>query len=342
MKKFVLPFIYVSFIFSSDSAPQTMDDFLVANEPVTFISDQNATDFSSINAIASEEFNQPSPILESNAKRPLLAASLSAIFPGLGQMYIGDMKSAGIMAGSAAGSVAGIFASVEHEDEFNENILVPCTISYSTNLFYSVYSAYRDARFTNGITNYSFRMPTEQLRDLTYAPFQLSILKKPEVWGSIIGAVLIAKAIGYLAYPKKGEIKIAASTSPLSPAIMPVLSLPIAVGEESFFRGFLQSAISENLNPMAGLAISSLAFGAAHIPNAQALEKEHQWRYYSFSLPLITALGAYCGWMTQQNHSLKESVALHMWYDFILFSIDAMTTEKASIGPKQYAISIPF
>jgi len=118
--------------------------------------------------------------------------------------------------------------------------------------------------------------------------------------------------------------------------------LPVGLGEESFFRGFLQSALSETFNPLTGIILSSLLFGAAHIPNAQGLEKAERWRYYTFSLPLITGIGAYCGWLTNKNHSLQESVALHTWYDFIIFSISALATETAATGRPGFAFAVPF
>lgn len=336
MKRVFFPLIYVVSIFSNEIVEQQNIENLLVSNDITFKAE--TVDFSSLNGSISNEEIQ-APVLEKSYKRPWLAASLSSIFPGLGQMYLGDMRSAGIMAGSAGLSL-GISLAELQKDHVNENILVSSALAYSTNMFYSSYAAYREARIANGITNYSYRMPLENLKDLTYAPFQPSVLKKREVWGGILGAIALASITAQFAYPKKGEVKIAASSA--SPALMSPLALPIAIGEESFFRGFLQSAVSDSLNPTAGLVISSLAFGAAHIPNAQSLDEKDRWRYYSFSIPLITTLGAYCGWLTQKNHSLKESVALHMWYDFIIFTAGALATQKASISPQQYAISIPF
>jgi membrane protease YdiL (CAAX protease family) len=336
MKKIIFPLVYVASIFSNELIEQQNTENLLASNNITF--NAESVDFSSLNhPIPNEEIH--APILEKSYKRPWLAAGLSSIFPGLGQLYLGDERSALIMAGTGGLSL-GITLAEAQKDHANGNILISSGLAYSTSLYYSTYAAYRDARVANGITNYSYKMPMENFKDLTYAPFQQSVLKKAEVWGGILGAVALASVTAYFAYPEKGEVKIAASSS--SPALLPPLALPVAIGEESYFRGFLQSAISENMNPMAGLVISSLAFGAAHIPNAQALDEEDRWRYYSFSLPLITALGAYCGWMTQKNHSLKESVALHMWYDFIIFTVGAFSMNKASISHKQYAVSFPF
>lgn len=268
-------------------------------------------------------------------KHPWIAVGLSSLFPGMGQVYLGDSQTAGVLAGSAGLSIGAVFAS-----RSRESYLEPSIVSFLTTYFYGVYSAYRDARNFNGITAYSYKMPTEQFTELAYAPFQYSVLKKPEVWGGILGSLALASLITYFAYPQNEDIKIAAS---IGSRVKPGLSLPIALGEEAYFRGFLLPALSEMSNSSIGLVASSLAFGAIHIPNAWDKEdSKERHRYYAFSLPLITVLGAYCGWMTQKNHSLKESVALHMWYDFVIFSVKALSPQKASLGPTQFALSIPF
>jgi membrane protease YdiL (CAAX protease family) len=165
-------------------------------------------------------------------------------------------------------------------------------------------------------------------------------LKKPEVWGGVLGAFSIAVATAYFAYPQQGA-KIAMDQKMIIPT--PLVALPVAVGEESLFRGLLQSFIAENLNPTAGIIISSLAFGAAHIPNARLIEdKSQRWRYYTFSLPLITGIGGYLGWLTHKNHSLQESVAVHAWYDFVLFSISAVANQAAATGRPGFAFALPF
>ena len=122
---------------------------------------------------------------------------------------------------------------------------------------------------------------------------------------------------------------------------MPFFALPVGISEEALFRGYLQSQLLEKLNPFGGILISSLAFGASHISNATLMQKEDRWRYYSFSIPLITALGAYLGWLTHKNHSLQESVAVHTLYDLVLFTGSALAT-KAAIGHSEFALAIPF
>jgi len=97
----------------------------------------------------------------------------------------------------------------------------------------------------------------------------------------------------------------------------------------------MQTVLTEKLPPWSAITLSSLAFGAAHIPNAMQFNPSQRWRYYAFSLPIITSFGAYMGWLTYKNRSLKESVALHAWYDFVLMSAGALAS-KAAIGGKTH------
>ena len=120
------------------------------------------------------------------------------------------------------------------------------------------------------------------------------------------------------------------------------MALPVGIGEEAFFRGYLQPVFSEWLTPWGGITASSAIFGAAHILNAQTMAPEHRWRYYSFILPFITSFGVYFGWLTHKNNSLQESVALHTWYDFIIFTVSSLDTQAAGTGRSSFAIAIPF
>jgi membrane protease YdiL (CAAX protease family) len=268
-------------------------------------------------------------------KEPWVAVTLSAILPGLGHVYLGDMSTAGGLMGTTGLSMGVLFSPLAAEAA----TLQTTVATLQATSFYSWYASYRDARILNGISSYSYQMPTDSLAQLTTASFNWRILKKPEVWGGLLGTLALGTAIVHFAYPENAKIT---SASASSSHVMPWVALPVGLGEESFFRGFLQSALSETFNPLTGIILSSLLFGAAHIPNAQGLEKAERWRYYTFSLPLITGIGAYCGWLTNKNHSLQESVALHTWYDFIIFSISALATETAATGRPGFAFAVPF
>jgi membrane protease YdiL (CAAX protease family) len=198
---------------------------------------------------------------------------------------------------------------------------------------------FRDVRIYNGQRGYAYKMPMDSLRDLTSAPFRFSVLKKPEVWGGFIGAFALAITTAKFMFPQ--EAKFSTSLAPKY-AISPFVALPIGIGEESLFRGLLQSSLSETFGQVGGIAISSLAFGAVHAPNAYAMPPEHRWRYYAFSMPLITTLGAYFGWVTQRNHSLQESVAIHTWYDFIIFAASAAATRASIMNRADFNFSADF
>jgi len=281
-----------------------------------------------------EAMQFPEPALElSRQKSSFLAVSLSTLMPGLGNAYLGDFKTASGFFGTVSSTI-GVAALSESNETIQLNNLITAQNVWS----YGIYAAYRDVRIYNGQLGYSYKMPSDSLSDLTTAPFRFSVMKKPEVWGGILGALACGIGMGSLMHNKaRIPIKLSSEMS-----ISPFVALPVGIGEEAFFRGFLQSQLSEVLTPWGGIAVSSLAFGAVHIPNAMALEPEDRWRYYAFGLPLITGIGVYCGWLTQKNHSLKESVALHTWYDFVVFSAGTLASGAAITGRYEFAFSTPF
>lgn len=277
------------------------------------------------------------PIYTPPYKNAALAAGLSAIFPGLGHVYIGDMKTAGFLAGGTilATRVSSWPQSPHEISDFSAQT------AYNT-WMYGIYSAYRDARIMNGGTSYSYKMPTDSLADLAYAPINPRILKKPEVWGGVLGALTAAVGVGVLAHYTSSHGK-APSLSVTGRSLKPFVALPVGIGEEALFRGYLQPQLSEIFNPTASLALSSLAFGAIHLTNTRDMNKYEKRRYCTYSIPFITSLGAYFGWLAQKNGSLKECVAVHTLYDFILFGLDALGPEEASATKEHgFSMSIPF
>ena len=282
------------------------------------------------NPVTSKELMPTDPIVKPSYKSPFLTTTLSTLFPGLGHLYLGDYGTASALIVSA-----GLGNALVYEQLKRDSLNIPTLVTVQNIWSYSLYAAYRDVRSYNGETGYSYKMPKESLYDLTLAPFRLSVLSKPAVWGGLLGTLAIASTIAYFAFPQEAYIHLSSKME------MPLMAFPIGVGEECLFRGYMQSQLSEYFSPWGGIILSSLAFGAMHIPNAQALEHEYRWRYYSFSLPFITALGTYFGWLTYKNQSLKESVALHTWYDFTLFLAGALASQ-AAIGQSSFAISLPF
>ncbi len=266
--------------------------------------------------IPTEEQFKEVPLEIKKTKSPVLAGALSALIPGSGHYYLGDYRKASQILGGTLVGGACVRAAWSDESLFKTSFAAMQSIS-----MYSIYAAYRDARIFNGETAAS--MPRENLQNLTAAPFQWSVIKKPEVWGGFLGALALATGVTYLSHSVSMNIN--------TKYVEPLRAFPVAVGEESLFRGFLQTAFSEKMAPWQAITLSSLCFGAAHIPNATDLKKDERTRYYTFSIPFITTIGAYMGWLTYKNHSLKESVALHAWYDFTLMALDAIAS-RAAIG----------
>jgi len=260
-------------------------------------------------------------------KRPWLATSLSILLPGLGHVYLGDYQTAG---GLFATSSLGVGASQVKEIEADSIVTVQ-------NIWmYGIYAAYRDARLFNGNRGYGYQMPVDSLKELSTAPFRPSILCKKEVWGGVLGYLSLAALIEYLAFPhSKSEVNERRDI-----ALNPVVALPIGIGEEAGFRGWLQSALTESLDRWGGILASSAIFTAAHISNASELSKGDRWRYYAAGLPLIGAFGVYAGWLTDRFHSLQESTAVHTWIDFMLFLGEALS--HSSIRGKDYNFNMGF
>lgn len=259
----------------------------------------------------------PMPKSEKNAT---LCVALSSLFPGLGHIYLGDGKTGSSLMGSATFGL-GVAHFSDHEDS-----RMPGIFTFQIVNAYGMYAAYRDVRNYNGQTGYQYKMPNDSFKDLALASFNPWILKKPEVWGGFLGALGIAIGTSLL-LPDEAKAHAILSSKLEVP---PYSAFLIGISEECLFRGFLQSSFAEKLSPWGGIAFSSLIFGAAHIPNALLMPKEVRPHYYKVTLPFITAMGVYFGWLTQKNNSLRESVALHSWYDFTLFAVSAAIKDKAA------------
>ena len=122
----------------------------------------------------------------------------------------------------------------------------------------------------------------------------------------------------------------------------PLSAFAVGIGEEAFFRGYLQPSISEISNRKVGLVSSSLLFGAAHIPNGMSLSSRNQRKYYSTMIPFITCFGAYFGWLTQKNNSLKEAVAVHAWYDFFIFLGSSLAAGSIKDAEPSFQLNFTF
>jgi hypothetical protein len=83
-----------------------------------------------------------------------------------------------------------------------------------------------------------------------------------------------------------------------------LISSLAGVGEEMFFRGFLQALLARWLSAWAALATASALFGLLHLITP------------TYAL-LATAMGAYLGWLWVVNGNLLVVVIAHALYDFV-------------------------
>lgn len=268
--------------------------------------------------------------IELPRKSPRFAAILSGVWPGLGHMYLGDFRTAGELFVASGLGLGGL--------QSKETMVMSYAVLQNT-WMYGIYAAYRDARVYMNDSGHHYKMPTDSFADMSMAPFRLKVLKKPEVWGGVLGFLAVGALIDYFASPSGdvGDVQEEDMRDLREVAFSPIIALPVGVGEEALFRGYLQSQLTETFTPWGGIILSSLSFTAAHIGNAAFLPEKERWRYYTFGLPLIGAFGMYSGWLTYKNHSLQESAAIHTWYDFVVFLAGSL--RQSSIKEKKLNVS---
>ena len=90
------------------------------------------------------------------------------------------------------------------------------------------------------------------------------------------------------------------------------------IGEEVFFRGFLQGSLGRVVNPWIALALVSALFGLAH--------------YVSLGYAIVTGLlGVYMGTLLLVTGNLFVAIAVHALFDFAaLLFISRMTISPAT------------
>lgn len=81
------------------------------------------------------------------------------------------------------------------------------------------------------------------------------------------------------------------------------LSALAGIGEEMFFRGFLQDLFVQRLGPIGGLLCASVCFGLLH-PITPTY------------MVMATLMGTYLGWWYMDNGNLLTVIVAHGLYDF--------------------------
>jgi membrane protease YdiL (CAAX protease family) len=189
---------------------------------------------------------------------------------------------------------------------------------------------------------YKYKIPNEQFDELSKSPFNYKVLKKKEVWGGTLALLAGGIGVSYLRDKLTNKIDIKKSLKVSSKYAYPIVAFPIGFSEEILFRGFLQPSLNEILTPTGGVIASSLIFGAAHLSNASNWSNRDRINYYRFSIPYITLAGAYFGYISYKNNSLKEAIAVHSWYDFVLFALNSIDFGSTIVKRPSFSFGFSF
>jgi len=270
---------------------------------------------------------------------PTLAAFASAIIPGLGQASNGNYEEAAAHFGIFALSLSTALY-YEHKPDFlsddaryhegNREYINQTTLRrdfalrFATDTaLYSSFGAYRDGRQRDHRV-YRTPAPKESLSDLALAPFSWEFLSRPTTFIPLaLQAWAVSRSQGAYGIYRGHDV----STRDLHLYNVTANEFT-AVGEEGFFRGFLNTEFSDRWGNGWGLAWSSLLFGVAHTGQGQTANAVQ-----------ASIAGAYLGWIQQRNgFEIGEGVALHYWIN-VLAGIAAIRNGGSA---PLLTVSVPF
>jgi membrane protease YdiL (CAAX protease family) len=280
-------------------------------------------------------------------KRPKLAAGLSVLCPGCGYFYLERPQRAVAFLGAGAGLLSAGLAvqAASPLDADGHHEVGRATPLYQGILelwFYGIYATYRDARVARGDLGARFPVAKEELPEMLLAPFNPHVLKSPWVWAGVpamLGAAVGASYLMSRASSTSTAAQMRALTDgrgvqffgrhygtaegvALGETYNASLFLPVAVAEESLFRGVVQAGLSEGpLGLWGGWAVGSAIFGAAHTFNF--IGDENGVKEAALAVPYLMVTGSYLGLLyVHSGFSLLRGVAVHFWYDFLLATMD--------------------
>jgi hypothetical protein len=249
---------------------------------------------------------------------PAVAAISSVLLPGLAQALQRDWGTAAAHFGVFAVSLGAAFYYEDKPDFLSDDVRYSDSerepINQTTlrrdfalrlatdTALYSSFAAYRDGRARNN-AGYRTPAPQESLPELALSPFRWEYLSRPTTF---IPIAIQALAV----FSSKGGYGIYRADD-VSKRDLHIYNFTAneftAVGEEAFFRGFVNNELSSRWGNRWGLASSSALFGLAHTGDgntANALQ--------------AGLAGAYLGWVQQRNQfEIGEGVAIHYWINVL-------------------------
>ncbi len=276
------------------------------------------------------------------ATDPELAAAASLFLPGSGQAVTGSY-----VAGATQFTLYFVllnqyskqierpdYIPLDHREDPTHHVIRTNRTStvadqYATGTldvaFYSSFSAYRDARAQpENAGRYRTPAPQETLGDLALAPFSWEYLKRPTTLAPLLLPLYLVLA------PVPQDRLVLAPDDSITRGELRARYFfqhgAVAVGEEAFYRGFLNNGLSDRFGEGWGLAGSSALFGLSHSGQGGVQ---------------ATALGAsvfglYLGWVQQRNgYAIGENVAIHFWWNFLTSLALLKTHSGATVTPVQ-------
>jgi membrane protease YdiL (CAAX protease family) len=188
-----------------------------------------------------------------------------------------------------------------------------------------IYSAYRNLHFQTGSIN-KVEMNTESVPDLALSFLKWKYLKKKWVFipVAVIGAVTLLEPSEGPSISKAKSITILGNRYNPSSAVLLLSSIHgfrysfVATGEEMYWRGIIQTELTEAVNPTFAWILSSILFGLWHVPDGG-------WANGVGA----AVVGGYLGYRYMNNgYDLGEVIALHFWIDWLPTVIEFIRNPK--------------
>lgn len=188
-----------------------------------------------------------------------------------------------------------------------------------------IYSTYRNLHARTAATN-KVELERESIASLVMSPFKWRYIKNPWVYMPVVISGGLSFFLSSSENPPLSDaqeiVMFGNRYSPyraflLFSAIATYKHVLTAAGEEMYFRGIVQTELTERLHPNVALVASSLLFGAWHIPNRSSEAG------IGSILVGTTLVGGYMGYRYKSNnYDLGEVIAMHCWSNVLMSVVE--------------------
>jgi membrane protease YdiL (CAAX protease family) len=281
--------------------------------------------------------------------RPRCSRHLGLLFPGLAQACLRKDGEAALLGSLAAAEAVTAISVAQTTDESGHPGVALPLIALQDLWVYGLGAAEIDG----ALAQRRRFAPRDTLSDLAAAPFNAEVMRRPAVWGGLLGFLAVGIGASLLVDEDPdtsragddpelfGHRMDRAVGYPLGFGAGVGLFTHVAIAEEVLFRGLAQSHLARTSGETEGWLAASLLFGLAHAPNALLLPEDQRRDYLLIGVPVITAGGAYLGWLYRDSdYGLASPVAVHFWYDLLLTTTFFVLDPESS--PFQAAVALPF